>query len=68
MKVEPSGVVLVDECSVQTDVCTARTPRPITAVWALPGRRQINVCRACLDEMIRKGDWKVEGARAQPRK
>lgn len=66
MKVEPSGVVMMGECSVKLDVCTARTAKPITAVWAPPGRTQIDVCRACLDEKIRRGEWQVEGARVRP--
>lgn len=67
MQVEPSGVVLIGECEVQTSVCQAVEPAPITAVWTLPGRRQVNVCRACLDEKIRTGEWEAEGARAQRR-
>lgn len=67
MKVEPSGVVMTGECSVKTDACTAKTANPITAVWAPPGRTQVNVCSACLEEKIRTGEWKVEGARVRPR-
>ena len=67
MRVEPSGVVMMGECSIKTDVCVAKTVSPITAVWSPPGRTQINVCRACLDEKIRTGDWEVEGARVRPR-
>lgn len=63
MKVEPSGVVMIGECNVQTERCVARKPAPITAVWTVPGRSQINVCSACLDEQIRIGEWIVEGAR-----
>jgi len=66
MKVEPSGIVMIAECSIKTDVCTAKTVNPITAVWAPPGRTQINVCRACLDEKIRRGVWEVEGAMVRP--
>jgi len=67
MQVEPSGVVMTGECDIKTDVCTARTAKPITAVWTPPGRTQVNVCRACLDEKIRTGEWQVEGARVRPR-
>lgn len=63
MEIEPSGVILLGECTIQTPLCTALTPAPITAVWALPGRIQINVCRTCLEEMIRENQWKVAGAR-----
>jgi len=35
----------------------------LTAVWTLPGKTQINVCSACLDEQVRTGEWIVEGAR-----
>ncbi len=34
---------------------------PITAVWGPPGQTQINVCRACLEEKIRLGEWEVRG-------
>lgn len=66
MKVEPTGVVMMGVCQVQTDKCTGRTPAPITAVWIPPGRRQMDVCRACLEEQMRKGEWEVEGARLEP--
>ena len=66
--VEPSGIILNDICDVKTDKCIARDqPGSITAVWSLPGRTQINVCRSCIDEMVRRGEWKVEGARIKRR-
>jgi len=58
---------MLGECTVQTQLCTALTPAPITAVWALPGRVQINVCRACLEERMREGQWVVPGARVSKR-
>jgi|SRR5882724_5163490 hypothetical protein len=67
MNIEPSGVLIVGLCEVQTEKCTARVPAPITAVWALPARRQINVCSSCLDEMVRSGEWQIEGARLKRR-
>ena len=66
MKIEPTGVVMMGVCQVQTDKCTARVPAPITAVWIPPGRRQMDVCGPCLEEQIRKGEWEVEGARLEP--
>ena len=63
MRVEPSGVVMVGTCSVQTARCVARTPAPITAIWTTPGRRQIDVCSACLDEQLVVGMWTIDGAR-----
>ncbi len=65
MRIEPSGIVMIGECDVQTPNCTALTPAPITAVWGSPGRRQINVCRGCLEEMVRLGEWENPGARIQ---
>jgi hypothetical protein len=62
-KIEPSGVVLKGVCHTQTPRCTAQEEGPLTAVWGPPGRTQINVCRACLEEKIRLGEWEVEGAR-----
>jgi hypothetical protein len=60
-------VLTVGVCDIQTEKCSAKAPAPITAVWALPARRQINVCSPCLDEMIRSGEWQVEGARLRRR-
>lgn len=67
MNIEPSGVVIAGVCEIQTEKCSAKVPAPITAVWALPARRQINVCSPCLDEMIRSGEWQIEGARLRRR-
>lgn len=63
MRVEPTGVVFIGECEVQSPRCVALTPEPITAVWTPSQRRQVNVCRACLDEMVRAGQWEVASAR-----
>ncbi len=67
MNVEPSGVILVDVCHVQTENCVAKKTAPVTAVWTAPGRTQVNVCRPCLEEKIRAGEWKIEGARIKQR-
>lgn len=67
IKVEPTGVLFAGVCDIQTEKCTARTTAPVTAVWSLPAREQINVCRSCLDEMVRGGEWQVEGARLRRR-
>lgn len=67
MKVQPTGVIFVAECEIQSDRCTARDPSPITAVWTSPGREQVNVCRACFEEMVRGGEWEVAGARVSAR-
>ena len=63
MKVEPSGVVMMGVCDIQTPKCTAKELAAITAVWATPGRSQINVCRDCLEEMIRSGQWEIPNAK-----
>jgi len=63
MKVEPTGTVMMGECSIKTARCVARKPAPITAVWVVPGGQQIDVCSACLDEQLRTGVWTIEGAR-----
>lgn len=67
MRVEPTGIIFVAECEIQSERCTARTPNPITAVRTLPAREQVNVCRACFEEMVRAGEWEVTGARIEPR-
>jgi hypothetical protein len=67
MKIEPTGIVLVDVCNVQTEKCTAKQPAAITAVWTLPGRLQVNVCVSCLEEQVRAGEWEIQGARIRRR-
>jgi len=63
MKIEPSGVIFSDVCSIQSDRCVARQlSSPVTAVWGTP-RMQINVCRPCLEEMVRLGEWEIPGRR-----
>lgn len=66
MKIEPSGVFFTGVCQIQTPVCRARQPAALTAVWGTP-RVQIDVCGACLDEMIRRGEWQKPGARIRRR-
>ena len=63
INIEPTGVVFTGVCDIQTEKCTARTTAPLTAVWSPPGRTQVNVCGACLQEMVRYGEWYVKGAR-----
>jgi hypothetical protein len=67
MKVEPTGVVLVDVCGVQTEKCVARNAASVTAVWTLPARVQVNVCRPCLEEQVRSGEWQIQGAKVERR-
>lgn len=63
MRIEPSGVVMMGICDIQTPKCSAIELAAITAVWTSPGRSQINVCRECLEEMIRSGQWEIPNAR-----
>lgn len=67
MRIEPTGVLLMDVCSIQTERCVAKETAPITAVWTLPGRVQVNVCRPCLEEQVRAGLWEIEGAKVEGR-
>ena len=64
MRVESTGIVMFGVCDVQVDRCVAKVPSPITAVWTTPGRNQINVCKACLDDQLRSGAWAIKGAPA----
>jgi hypothetical protein len=63
MRIEPSGAVFIGECDIQSPFCTAKSPAPISAVFSSPHRRQINVCRACLDYMVANGEWELDHAR-----
>jgi hypothetical protein len=40
-----------------------RSATKLTAVWTSPARLQINVCRPCLEEQVRAGEWEIKGAR-----
>lgn len=65
INIEPTGVLFKGVCDIQTEKCTARTIAPLTAVWSPPGRVQMNICGACLEEMVRRGEWQVKGARVR---
>lgn len=67
MRIEPTGIVLREICSIQTDRCVAKEPAAITAVWTLPSRVQVNVCRPCLEEQVRSGEWEIQGAKVEKR-
>jgi len=67
MKAEPTGIVFDGICSIQTEKCVAKEVAPITAVWQYPSRIQINVCRPCLEEQVRSGEWEIEGAKVEKR-
>ena len=67
MKVEPSGVIFVGSCHVQSKRCLAKVSGPVTAIWAQPGRTQVNVCHACLDEQLRSAEWEIPGTRIKRR-
>jgi hypothetical protein len=60
MRIEPSGAVFIGECDIQSSRCTAKSPAPVSAVFSSPHRRQINVCRACLDYMVANGEWELD--------
>ena len=64
MNVRTSGVAFTGECELQLPGCTAAGHKsPITAVFPESKGRQVNVCRTCLQSMVRSGDWEVPGAR-----
>jgi hypothetical protein len=66
-EVEPTGVIFVGECEIQTHACTAKTPAPITAVMILQPRQQVDVCGRCVEEMVRSGTWFIRHARIPAR-
>ncbi len=59
-KIEPTGVFFAAACDIETEKCRARPFGPVTAVWSPPGRTQVNVCGACLEEMVRQGEWEIQ--------
>lgn len=65
MIVSPSGVIFRGQCEIQSAECTARESGALTAVWTAEPREQVSVCRACVEAMIRAGEWEVSGARVR---
>ena len=63
MLISPTGVFFTGECDIQIEGCTARSPAPITAIKMVIGGSQINVCRNCLEQMVRDGQWEIPGAK-----
>ena len=58
MNVQASGVVMMGLCSIKGPHCTAaRTAAPVTVVWEVESRRQIDVCRACFKQEVEDGSW-----------
>ncbi len=68
MKIEPSGVVEIGKCDLRLPGCLALTPAPVMAIWVSPGRVvAATVCRFCLSEMVRLGEWENPGAHLKRR-
>jgi len=68
MKVEPSGIVTIGECDLRLPGCLGLTPAPAMAIWTAPGHEvAATVCRSCLDEMVRLGEWEIPGAKLKRR-
>lgn len=66
MRIETTGMVLTGTCDVRTELCRARVSAPLTAVRTPRGKR-VHVCRPCLEDMVREGQWEIPGARVAPR-
>lgn len=68
MKVDPSGIVTIGECDLRLPGCRALTPAPVMAILVSLGREvAATVCRSCLDEMVRLGEWEIPGAHLKRR-
>jgi hypothetical protein len=68
MRIEPSGIVKIGECDLRLPGCLALTPAPVMAIWMAPGRAvAATVCRSCLSEMVRLGEWENPGAKLSRR-
>ncbi len=68
MKIEPSGVVEIGECDLRLPGCLGLTPAPAMAIWIAPGHEvAATVCRFCLSEMVRLGEWENPGAHLKRR-
>ena len=68
MKVDPSGIVTIGECDLRLPGCRALTPAPVMAILVSLGREvAATVCRSCLEEMVRLGEWEIPGANLKRR-
>ncbi|HEY3782080.1 MAG TPA: hypothetical protein VGL56_13430 [Fimbriimonadaceae bacterium] len=65
MLVKSLGAVVTTECELKLDGCTAVAPGPVVVVKEVFTGLQHNVCRNCLEEMIRSGDWEMQNTSIQ---
>jgi hypothetical protein len=66
MRIKTTGEVFTAVCDVQAEWCRARTPAPVTAVLTPFPQARVSVCRPCLEDMVRNGEWEIPGARVAP--
>ena len=67
MMIRTTGRVFIGACDVRTELCRARVAAPVTAVWTPLRNDEVSVCSACLEEMVRNGEWEIPGARVDAR-
>jgi hypothetical protein len=67
MQIEPTGVFFEGRCTIRSELCRAQEWGSLTAVFTTPHREQVDVCGACLQEMVRGGEWEIPGTRQVPR-
>ena len=61
-EIRATGVYVVGECDLQLPGCKAVNAAPVTVVKAQPSGKQVNVCSACLQEMLNRQEWHLTGA------
>ncbi|HWD40639.1 MAG TPA: hypothetical protein VG944_17450, partial [Fimbriimonas sp.] len=66
LEVETTGVAVISECDLKLPGCKAVSPAPVTVVNVSSSHDQFVVCKACLETMIREGEWLVRHARIVP--
>jgi len=66
IKVNPTGVFIIDACDLKLTGCLAMEPAPITVVKQWPSGLQIKVCSSCLKTMLNQQEWQVIGAALEP--
>lgn len=63
MRVVPTGAVFYAVCDLKLEGCAARNGGAVTTVLLPDNFEQVNTCKVCLNNEIRKGKWTIEGSR-----
>ncbi|MCR9942005.1 hypothetical protein [Vibrio owensii] len=62
MRVVPTGSILYGVCEIKSENCAARQGGAVTAIMLPDTLEQVNTCKVCLNDKVRRGEWSIDGA------